>query len=62
MQGEKPGFLIGYMMPEAWRDIDSDYRKFGVVLWRGGGSLYIGKKMYRWVYRKTPISIAKGGE
>lgn len=36
---------------QAWRDVDSERRQFGVEVWLTGGQIRLGKRLYRcrWV-------------
>lgn len=38
---------------EYWRDIDSERRRYGVVVWSGGGEMNVGKRLYRWKHYAT---------
>jgi hypothetical protein len=36
-----------YWKPAAWRDVDSAFRRFGVVVRAAGAEVYFGRRLYR---------------
>jgi hypothetical protein len=33
--------------PAAWRDVDFERGSFGIKIWRWGGEVHLGKRLYR---------------
>jgi hypothetical protein len=45
----------------AWRDVDHDRPRLGFSVWKGGGEVSLGRRLYRWRWGSSGTETAVGG-